>query len=163
MPHYDPKNIRSEDGLVLMDFGCRYHNYCSDMTRTIFMGRNGKNDEYKKIYDIVLEAQQKAIEYCREGISCSRLDAAARDFICSKGYGNNFGHGLGHGVGLEVHEGPKINAKSRTVLKENMVITIEPGIYIESLGGIRIEDMVLVGKNGCELLYDSEKEFLILD
>jgi Xaa-Pro aminopeptidase len=163
MPHYNSQNIKSEDGLMLMDFGCRYNNYCSDMTRTIFKKNNKKNDEYKKIYDIVLKAQQKSIEYCKEGVSCSRLDAVARDFICSKGYGKNFGHGLGHGVGLEVHEGPKINAKSGMILKENMVITIEPGIYIEGLVGVRIEDMVLVGKDRCELLYDSTKEFLTID
>jgi len=163
MPHYSPQNKKSEDGLILIDFGCRYHNYCSDMTRTIFKGNRKKNDKFKKIYDIVLEAQQVVLKYCREGVSCRQLDDRARNFICSKGYGENFVHGLGHGVGLEVHEEPKINAESKMVLKENMVITIEPGIYIEDFGGVRIEDMVLVGKDKCELLYDSTKEFLILD
>jgi Xaa-Pro aminopeptidase len=163
MPHHNPQNKKSEDGLILMDFGCKYRNYCSDMTRTIFKMNNKNNDKYKKIYDIVLEAQRMAIESCREGVICSQLDAIVRDFIYSKGYGNNFGHGLGHGVGLEVHEEPKINTESEMVLKENMVITIEPGIYIKGLGGVRIEDMVLVGRERCELLYDSDKRFITLD
>ncbi len=163
MPHYSPRNIRIKDGLLLLDFGCRFDNYCSDMTRTVFIGNRKKSDKFKKIYDIVLKAQQLALENCREGIASSKLDSKVRKFIFLKGYGKNFGHGLGHGVGLEVHEEPKITMESKTVLKENMVITIEPGIYIENLGGIRIEDIVIVGKNKCEVLYDSKKEFLILD
>jgi Xaa-Pro aminopeptidase len=163
MPHHLPQNIKSKDGLILVDFGCRYNNYCSDMTRTVFTGDLKKSDKFKKIYDIVLEAQQLAIEDCREGINCAQMDMEVRKFICSRGYGENFVHGLGHGVGLEVHEEPKINAESKMVLKENMVITIEPGIYIEDFGGIRIEDMVLVGKDKCEVLYGSTKEYLILN
>ena len=163
MPHYFPKDIKLKDCLVLMDFGCRFKNYCSDMTRTIFAGNYKKCAKFKEIYDIVLEAQRLALESCREGISSSQLDRKARKFIASKGYGENFGHGLGHGVGLEVHERPRITMESETVLRENMVITIEPGIYIENFGGIRIEDMVVVRKNKCEILYDSTKEFLILD
>jgi len=161
MPHYSPQEITLKDGVVLLDFGCRYKNYCSDMTRTIFTKKNKISNEFKKIYDIVLEAQIRAINTCREGITCSSLDSVAREFIRSKGYGNNFGHGLGHGVGLEIHEEPVINAASKTVLKENMVITIEPGIYIENFGGVRIEDMLIVKKNGCEVLYNSRKDFFI--
>jgi len=163
MPHHLPQNIKSKDGLILVDFGCRYNNYCSDMTRTVFTGDLKKSDKFKKIYDIVLEAQQLAIGDCREGINCAQMDMKVRKFICSKGYGENFVHGLGHGVGLEVHEEPKINAESKMILKENMVITIEPGIYIEDFGGIRIEDMALVGKDKCEVLYGSTKEYLILN
>ncbi len=163
MPHYYPQNSKSKDGLILMDFGCRLGNYCSDMTRTIFTDNHKKIDKFKEIYNIVLEAQNMALKDCREEMPCRELDRKVRKFIYSKGYGENFGHGLGHGVGLEIHEEPKINAESKMVLKENMVITIEPGIYIEDLGGVRIEDMVLVGKDKCELLFDSTKEFIILD
>ncbi len=162
MPHYSPQKIKINDGIILMDFGCRFENYCSDITRTIFIGNNKICNEFKKIYDIVLEAQIRAIENCREGITAGELDGIARKFISSKGYGANFGHGLGHGVGLEVHEQPVINSKNKTILKENMIITIEPAIYIENFGGIRIEDMVLVKKNGCEVLYNSRKDFFIL-
>jgi len=163
MPHYSPQKIKVKGGLMLMDFGCKFENYCSDMTRTIFTGNLKICNEFKKIYDIVLKAQLLAIENCREGVTCSQLDRIARKFIISKGYGNNFGHSLGHGVGIEVHEEPAVTMQNRAVLRENMVITIEPGIYIENFGGVRIEDMVIVGKNGCEVLNNSKKSFLILD
>jgi len=163
IPHYSPRKIKIKEGLILMDFGCRFDNYCSDMTRTIFTKDNKICNEFKKIYDIVLEAQLNAIENCREGITCVELDKVARKFIISRGYGNNFGHGLGHGVGLEVHEEPAVKMGNRIVLKENMVITIEPAVYIENVGGVRIEDMVLVRKNKCEVLNDSRKDFFILD
>lgn len=163
MPHYSPRKVKIKNGLILMDFGCRFKNYCSDITRTVFTKNNKICNEFKKIYDIVLEAQLAAIEKCREGITCSQLDRVARKLITSRGYGANFGHGLGHGVGLEVHEEPVINTGNRTVLKENMVITIEPAVYIENLGGVRIEDMVLVGKSSCEVLYSSRKDFFIMD
>ncbi len=162
MPHYLPGKLKLKNGPIVMDFGCRFENYCSDITRTVFLKNNKISNEFKKIYDIVLKAQLLAIKSCREGVSCSQLDKAARKFIASKGYGNNFGHGLGHGVGLEVHEEPVVNSRSRTILKKNMVITIEPGIYIENFGGIRIEDMVVVGKNGCEVLYGSTKNFIVM-
>lgn len=162
MPHHSPQKTRIKDGIILLDFGCRFEHYCSDMTRTIFTGNNKICNEFKKIYDIVLEAQLMAIEKCREGITAAELDRIARKFISSKGYGYNFGHGLGHGIGLEVHEEPVINSKNNTVLKENMAITIEPGIYIENFGGVRIEDMVLVRKSNCGVLYKSRKDFLVL-
>jgi len=163
IPHYIPGKTKIKKGLILMDFGCKFENYCSDMTRTICISGNKICNEFKKIYDIVLEAQLLAIEECREGISCRVLDQTARRLITSKGYGNNFGHGLGHGVGLEIHEDPVIGTKSKAVLKENMVITIEPGVYIENFGGVRIEDTVLVKKNGCEILSSSSKIFFIPD
>ncbi len=162
LPHHSPEKTKEDRGVILMDFGCRYEQYCSDISRTIFRGRDKNCNEFRRIYDIVLEAQLRAIEGCREGIKASELDGIARKFIDSKGYGKNFGHGLGHGVGLEVHEEPAINSKNKKVLKENMIITIEPGIYIENFGGIRIEDMVLVGKSGCEVLYESGKDFFVL-
>jgi len=163
IPHYIPGKTKIKKGLILMDFGCKFENYCSDMTRTICIRSNKICNEFKKIYDIVLEAQLLAIGECREGISCRDLDNAARKLIKSKGYGDNFGHGLGHGVGLEIHEDPVIGSKSKAFLKENMVITIEPGVYIENFGGVRIEDTVLVKKNGCEILSNSSKVFFISD
>ena len=163
IPHHISSRKKIVSGTLLMDFGCKFKNYCSDITRTIFTGSNKNNNEIKKIYDIVLQSQLKALEACREGISCSELDAVARNFIKSKGYGKNFGHGLGHGVGIEVHEKPTVSYRSKTILKKNMVITIEPGIYIENLGGVRIEDMVLVKKNCCEVLYKSTKACITLD
>ncbi len=163
MPHYSPQKIKEKGGLILMDFGCKFENYCSDMTRTIFTRNQKICNEFKKIYDIVLKAQLLAVENCREGVACGQLDRIARKFITSKGYGHNFRHRLGHGVGIEVHEEPAVTMENRTVLRENMVITIEPGIYIENFGGVRIEDMVIVGKNGCEVLYNSKKSFFILN
>jgi len=162
MPHYIASHAKIKNGVLLMDFGTVYNNYCSDITRTIFIVGSAPNDKLRKIYDIVLNAQQKAIEACREGVSCGELDSIAREYIRNLGYGEKFGHSLGHGVGLEVHEGPLVNNNNKTILKENMVITIEPGIYIPGLGGIRIEDMLIVKKNGCENLYNSKKEFTIL-
>ena len=162
MPHYIASHKKIKNGVLLMDFGTIYKNYCSDITRTIFVDSRSSNDKLRKIYDIVLNAQQKAIEACREDVSCGELDSIAREYIVKQGYGEKFGHGLGHGVGLEVHEGPTITKKNKTILRENMVITIEPGIYVPELGGIRIEDMVIVKKNGCENLYNSKKEFTII-
>ncbi|MGM0367993.1 MAG: M24 family metallopeptidase [Actinomycetota bacterium] len=156
LPHYVPGRQKIRPGILLADFGCMYNNYCSDITRTFFID-NKKDRKIREIYDIVLQAQQLAIENCREGITCKELDKIAREYIEKKGYGENFGHGLGHGVGLEVHEGPTINSRSGVELKENMVVTIEPGIYIEGIGGVRIEDMAVVKKGGCEILYTADK------
>ena len=162
MPHYIASHNKIKNSILLMDFGTIHKNYCSDITRTIFVGDGSSSDKLRKIYDIVLTAQQNAIDACREGVSCEELDSIAREYIRKQGYGEEFGHGLGHGVGLEVHEGPSITKNNKTILKENMVITVEPGIYIPGLGGIRIEDMLIVKKNGCENLYNSKKEFTIL-
>lgn len=162
MPHYIASHNKIKNGVLLMDFGTVYNSYCSDITRTVFIVNISSSNKLRKIYDIVLTAQQKAIEACREGISCGELDSIARKYINDMGHEEEFGHGLGHGVGLEVHEGPSVIKNNKTILKENMVITIEPGIYIPGSGGIRIEDMLIVKKNGCENLYNSKKEFTIL-
>lgn len=161
-PHYCPshKNISGE--LLLMDFGTIHERYCSDITRTVFLQEKLIGQRLNDIYKIVLEAQLKSIDACKEGIRCDELDSIARRHIKDSGYGDQFGHGLGHGVGLEVHEEPYITRKNKTVLKKNMVITIEPGIYIPGLGGVRIEDMVVVEKSGCRNLYTSKKDFTFL-
>ena len=158
-PHYEPGFNKINDGILLMDYGVIFKNFCSDITRTIFIGKK-INTRLKQIYEIVREAQLMAVDFCREGIKASELDNIARKYITDKGYGENFGHSLGHGVGLEIHEPPWINQKNEQVLKEGMVVTIEPGIYIENLGGVRIEDMVIVRKNNCENLYKSPKELV---
>lgn len=147
MPHHQPDDTVLKPGdCVLIDMGARYMGYCSDMTRTFFFGE--ADDESSKIYEVVLQAQKKALEAVRAGVSCSELDGVARGYIEQMGYGDSFGHGLGHGVGLEIHEYPKVNARSEDVLETGMVITIEPGIYIPGKTGVRIEDMVLVTKDG---------------
>ncbi len=151
LPHHTPSNKRiDKDNIpLLFDFGVKFNGYCADMTRTII---KKKDEKFSKIYDIVFTAQQKAIDAVKEGMKASEIDKVARDYIAEKGFGDNFLHSLGHGVGLVVHEKPSISRLNDTILKENMVITIEPGIYIKGWGGIRIEDIVVVKKNGAEIL-----------
>ena len=145
-----------------MDFGCIYNHYCSDITRTVFIGNFKNSNKIRQIYDIVLQAQSKAVQSCKAGASTIEIDGIARKYIDSKGYGDNFGHGLGHGVGLEIHESPRVSYIDETILQENMVITIEPGIYIENFGGVRIEDMIVIKKNGCQNLYKSSKLYTVI-
>ncbi len=130
---------------VTMDFGCKLDGYCSDMTRTLVMGKcSGRQRE---VYDVVLAAQKAAISAVEIGKKCSEIDKVARDIIKDAGYGKNFGHSLGHSVGIEIHERPVFAPKSEEILKEGNVITVEPGIYIEGWGGVRIEDVISVGEN----------------
>jgi len=161
-PHAKPTERKIQNGdLVTFDFGCVVDGMHSDMTRTIAVGNI--SSEKKRIYDIVKEAQQRAIDNVKAGVVAKKLDSYARGFIKEKGYGENFGHGLGHGLGYDVHEGPRINEKNKNYkLEVNNAITIEPGIYIEGLGGVRIEDDVIVKENGCEVLNKSTKELLVL-
>lgn len=161
-PHYLPSHKKISGGMLLLDFGTIYNHYFSDITRTVFLKKSSAKKRLIGIYKIVLEAQMEALESCKEGVRCDQLDSTARKVIEKAGFGEKYGHGLGHGVGLEVHEGPYITRRNKEVLKENMVITIEPGIYIPGLGGVRIEDMVVVGKNGCRNLYQSKKDFTFL-
>lgn len=159
LPHgvASDKIIEKGDFLTL-DFGCIYQGYCSDMTRTVVIGQ--ADERQKEIYQTVLDAQMKVFDYIRPGESCKKLDAVARDHIIAKGYGQYFGHGLGHGVGLEIHELPNVNPQSQTILEENMVITNEPGIYIPDFGGVRIEDLIVVRREGYELLSHSPKQLI---
>ena len=161
-PHAKPTDRKIQNGdLVTFDFGCVVDGMHSDMTRTIAVGNI--TPEKRKIYNIVKEAQEIAIDKVKVGIVAKKLDAYARGFIKKKGYGKNFGHGLGHGLGYDVHEGPRINEKNKDYkLEVNNAITIEPGIYIEGLGGVRIEDDVIVKEDGCEVLNKSTKELLVL-
>ena len=163
LPHYEAENKNIKNGILLMDFGCVYNYYCSDITRTIFIGNFNNSNKIHQIYDIVLQAQSRAIQLCKAGVSTIEIDGIARKYIESKGYGDNFGHGLGHGVGLEIHESPRVSYINETILQENMVITIEPGIYIENFGGVRIEDMVVIKKNSCQNLYKSSKLYTVIE
>ncbi|MBQ9983727.1 MAG: aminopeptidase P family protein [Lachnospiraceae bacterium] len=161
MPHAQVTNRKLQLGdFITMDFGCVYEGYCSDMTRTVALGE--PTEEMRKVYQIVLDANLRAMDGIREGVHCNQVDALARDYIADKGYGDYFGHGLGHGVGLDIHEEPRFSKKCEVIAKENMVITNEPGIYLPGRFGVRIEDLVVVKKNGCEILSRSDKSLMIL-
>lgn len=160
MPHGVPteKSIAPGD-FVTMDFGCIIDGYCSDMTRTIAVG--SCTDEMRQVYETVLAAQNAAFASIRPGVSCKEADAAARNII-EKNYKGCFGHGTGHSVGLEIHEPPACNTRDTTLLEPGIIMTVEPGIYLEGRFGVRIEDMVLVTETGCENLTGSPKELFIL-
>lgn len=161
LPHGIATSKKIEKGdMLTLDIGCVYEGFCSDMTRTIAVGK--PSQEMEKIYRIVLDAQLRAIEKAKANISSKELDRVARDYITKNGYGENFGHGLGHGLGVEVHELPGLSQRTEIQLKENCVVTIEPGVYIENVGGVRIEDDVLLKKDGCEVLTASPKELIIV-
>ncbi|HOJ92831.1 MAG TPA: aminopeptidase P family protein [Dictyoglomaceae bacterium] len=151
LPHGKATNKRIKKGeFIVFDFGAIYEGYCSDITRTVFVGT--PNEEELLIYDIVLKAQKEAEEIIKEGLEGSFVDGISRDIIQENGFGNYFGHGLGHGVGLEIHEFPPLSPKGNIILKENMVVTIEPGIYLYGKFGVRIEDLVVVGKERSTVL-----------
>jgi len=161
MPHGVASDRIIEKGdFVTMDFGCILDNYCSDMTRTVVMGEC--SDRQREIYDVVLKAQTEAVKAVRTGAVCSEVDRVARDIIKDAGYGDNFGHGLGHSVGLEIHEMPSLSPRCGTVLENGHIVTVEPGIYIEGFGGVRIEDLVLADGDGCDNFTASDKELIIL-
>jgi Xaa-Pro aminopeptidase len=146
--------------LVTFDFGTRFSGYHSDETVTVAVGE--VSPRLREIFDTVLHAHDLAIAQVRPGVALKDIDSVARSHIAGRGYGEYFGHGLGHGVGLEVHEYPTVSARSEAVAEEGMVITIEPGIYIPELGGVRIEDMVQVTADGCRLLTRIPKDFRTL-
>lgn len=161
LPHGEPTDKIIEKGEFLtLDFGAVIDGYCGDMTRTVAVG--SVTPEMRKVYDTVLEAQLAAIGFIRAGVRCSDADKVARDIIANAGYGEYFPHGLGHGVGKLVHEAPTMNAKSEDTLAENMVVTIEPGIYIPDRFGVRIEDLAIVTEFGIINKVKSEKELIIL-
>ena len=151
MPHavLSKRRIKKQEPIVI-DCGCVFEGYNSDLTRTIFLGRISA--QLRSIYNTVKEAQEKAISLIRPGVKISAIDKAARDYIRKKGLGKYFGHTTGHGIGREIHEAPAISGKNPKVLKKGMVFTVEPGVYIPGLGGVRIEDMVLVTNKSCEVL-----------
>jgi len=151
LPHHSTseRKIRDNEALLL-DFGCKYNNYCSDYTRTFFIGK--PTDEFKKVHGIVQRSHDAGIKAVRAGAKCIAVDKVCRDLIVAEGYGDKFIHGTGHGLGLEIHEFPRLNQKCDATLKEGMAVTVEPGIYLHGKFGVRIEDTVLVTKTGCKIL-----------
>jgi len=157
--HSSARPIQAGEPIVL-DLGARVNGYNSDLTRTICLGQP-QDAHFREIYNVVLRAQEAAIQGIREGITGVEADKLARDVIEAAGYGENFGHGLGHGVGLAVHESPRAGKTSEDKLRAGATLTVEPGIYIPGWGGVRIEDLTLIDKNGVELLSHASKEPLV--
>ncbi len=156
MPHAYPRERPIREGEpIVIDMGVRVNGYCSDLTRTIVLGE--PDEQFRRLYDIVLTAQLTAEELVRPGMTGEEAHLLAQRVIEEAGYGERFGHGLGHGVGLLVHEAPRLAPRSSDVLKPGMVVTIEPGIYIPGWGGIRIEDMVVVEEAGVRVLSHAAK------
>lgn len=161
LPHGVPGDKIIEAGdFVTMDYAAAYGGYCTDMTRTVAIGH--VTDEMKKVYNIVLEAQLKALEAIKAGVICGDIDKIARDHIYSNGYEGCFGHSLGHSLGIEIHEDPRFSPGYNEVLKAGTTITVEPGIYLPDRFGVRIEDTVFVTETGIENLAHSPKELIIL-
>ncbi|MGO1299454.1 MAG: M24 family metallopeptidase [Staphylococcus equorum] len=161
LPHgVASEKVINQGELITLDFGAYYKGYSSDITRTFAIGE--PDPKLKEIYNVVLEANIKGIEAAKQGITGKALDAIARDYITEQGYGEAFGHSLGHGIGLDVHEGPNLSRKSEAKLEVNNCVTIEPGIYLDGLGGVRIEDDVLITENGCECFTKCAKNLIIL-
>jgi len=157
MPHAScsSRKIRKKE-MVVIDLGAMNYGYNSDLTRTVFLGKIDRM--YLRIYNIVKDAQKKAIEAIRPGVKASYIDHISRQYITLKGLGKHFIHSLGHGIGLETHEGPRLSKNSKDVLRENMTVTVEPGIYIPGWGGVRLEDVALVTGKGCEVLTKGSKK-----
>ena len=161
LPHAIPGNraIRQGD-MITMDFGAKVGNYCADMTRTVALGK--PSEEMRRIYDTVLRAQMMCEDALSAGKNCYDIDKLARDYIDARGYAGRFGHGLGHSVGIDIHEEPRLSPSCQEILKAGVVITVEPGVYVPGVGGVRIEDTCLVRENGCEALTDADKQLIIL-
>ncbi|HLQ72308.1 MAG TPA: Xaa-Pro peptidase family protein [Bacillota bacterium] len=161
LPHGVASNKVIEKGdMVTLDFGALYQGYRSDMTRTVAVGQ--PNPKLMEIYDIVLEALLRATKKIEPEMPAKEVDAIARDYIKSHGYGDNFGHGAGHGIGLDIHEDPFFSTTSKQIVKPGMVVTIEPGIYIPDVGGVRIEDDVVVMEQKNEIITTSPRELIII-
>lgn len=160
-PHGIPSTKVVENGeLLTLDFGCKYNGYCSDMTRTLAIGHISQ--EMKDLYNVVLEAQLTACEKLKPGMHVKEGDALARDVIQKYGFGEYFGHGLGHGVGLEIHEDPYLSFRGTHILKENMTVTIEPGVYLPNKFGVRIEDLVFMTATGIKNVTGTPKELITI-
>jgi Xaa-Pro aminopeptidase len=160
LPHAKPSEKKLKAGEpVVFDFGAVCDGYCSDMTRTVLVPGKSASEELVDIYKTVLEAQLCGLKAIKPGIASFKVDKASREVIAKKGWAKFFNHSTGHGVGLDIHEPPWIAARINTLLEHNMTITVEPGVYIEGLGGVRIEDTVVVTEGNCEILTTTKKDF----
>lgn len=160
MPHHVPDNTKLEKNhVILVDMGAKKDGYCSDMTRTFCLDE--PSELMVTVYNIVLEAQLYALKYIKAGMTGHEADSLAREIITANGYGKEFGHSLGHGVGVDIHECPRLGLNSKDILQPNTIVTVEPGIYIPDVGGVRIEDFVVVKENGIENLTTFDKKFII--
>lgn len=159
LPHYRPNDCPIlKDAPLLIDWGALFRGYCSDITRTMLIGR--VDPKIREIYRVVQAAQQEALRFMRPGVTTIEADSIARDVITKAGYGDQFGHGLGHGIGREIHELPTLRKTGEAdELRPGMIVTVEPGIYIKGLGGVRIEDDVLITHSGCEVLTSLESTY----
>jgi Xaa-Pro aminopeptidase len=157
LPHAHPQDrVIGDDDLLLIDWGAQVNGYMSDLTRVLVTAKI--SPKLERVYGVVLKAQRRAIESIRPGVTIGEVDKVARSIIHKAGFGPKFGHGLGHGFGLEIHEDPRMAPNQPQVLKAGMVVTVEPGIYLPKWGGVRIEDDILVTKDGCEVLSNVPKE-----
>jgi len=162
LPHAIPTDREFKKGdFVVIDAAAKYAGYHADMTRTPVVGK--ATDKHREVYAIVKEAQKRGCEIAKAGVPCQEVDAATRDYIHEMGYGEYYTHGTGHGLGLEIHTSPRFSPTSKEVLKENNVMTIEPGIYIAGWGGVRIEDDVIINQNDCEILNKTTKDLVVLN
>jgi Xaa-Pro aminopeptidase len=162
MPHGVASDKIIENGdMITFDFGVFYQGYASDTTRTVSLGKP-RDDEAIKVYQLVLDAQKRAIDGIKENVLCSEIDALARDYITQHGYGASFKHSTGHGIGLEIHELPRISFDSKVALTQGMAITVEPGIYLDERFGVRIEDSLVVSKDGYINLTQLDKDKLLI-
>lgn len=161
LPHATPSDKEFQNGdFVVIDTGARYAGYTADMTRTPLIGKAA--EKQKEIYQIVKRAQKAGVDGVKAGMSCKDADSLTRDVIDAAGYGDAYSHSTGHGIGLEIHTMPRLSQMSDDVLKENNVVTIEPGIYLPGWGGVRIEDDVVIKKYGCEILNQTTKDLIEL-
>ena len=146
---------------VKLDFGAYLDGYCSDLTRTVMLGT--PTIRHHELYELVAQAQRQVLLHLRPGMTGAEADALARDIIANAGYGAAFGHGTGHGFGMEIHEDPRLNSRSQTILRPGMTVTVEPGVYVPGFGGVRIEDDVGITEQGIEILTHSSKSFIIIE
>ena len=160
MPHYRPgSRVIGRGETIVLDFGALVDGYCSDMTRTVWVDRLD-DPEMRRAYDVVMESQAAGVAAVRAGVTCVAVDAACREVIASAGWADRFVHGTGHGVGLDIHEAPSLSSASTDTLAAGHVVTVEPGVYIPGLGGVRIEDTVVVTDDGCRPLTHTAKDAL---
>ncbi len=160
LPHAQPRDVEVGAGeMVVIDWGAEVDGYCSDCTRTVATGE--PTDEAREVYELVLAAELAGVDAVHAGAGGREVDAAARTVIEAAGHGEHFGHGLGHGVGAEIHEAPRLSTRSDDELQSGNVVTVEPGVYLPGRLGVRIEDLVVVGEQGCEILTSLDKQLLV--